>query len=102
MTGMAERADAAHGDAAHSDRAHGDAASGQPRRHEQPGDWGWHGSWGRWSRIGAWVSAIILIVINFTWHYNQSADPWLYGLAAILILILLRDRYRRKNAWRDE
>lgn len=108
---MAERADAAHGDTAHGGASRatpaGPAASagpaaGQPRRHEQPGDWGWHGSWGRWSRIGAWVSAIILIVVNFTWHYNQSADPWLYGSAAALILILLRDRYRRKNAWRDE
>jgi uncharacterized protein DUF2631 len=97
MTGMAERADAAHGGT-----AHGDAATGPPRRHEQPGDWGWHGSWGKWSRIGAWISAISLIAINFTWHYNQSADPWLYGSAALLILILLRDRYRRKNAWRDE
>lgn len=89
---MAERADAAHGD----------PAGELPHRHEQPEDWGWHAAWGKWSRIGAWISAILLISINFTWHYNQSADPWLYGLAALLILILLRDRYRRKNAWRDE
>ena len=72
-----------------------------PLRHERPEDWGWHGSFGKWSRIGAWVSVLLLLSLNFTWHYNQSADPWLYGVAAALILILIRDRARRKNAWRD-
>ena len=76
--------------------------TGTRHRHERPEDWGWHGAFGKWSRIGAWVSVILLIALNFTWHYNQSADPWLFGTAAALVLILIRDRYRRKNAWRDE
>jgi hypothetical protein len=71
-------------------------------RRERPEDWGWHGSFGKWSRIAAWLSVVALISMNFTWYYNQSADPWLFGTAAALILILIRDRYRRKNAWRDE
>jgi len=74
----------------------------QPHRHEQPSDWGWTGAWGKWARIGGWVSVVILVLVNFTWHYNDSADPWIYGSAAVLVLILLRDRYRRKNAWREE
>jgi uncharacterized protein DUF2631 len=96
MTGMAERADAAH------DAAHGDAASGPPRRHEQPGDWGWHGSWGKTSRIGGWACVVILCLLNVTTYYNTAQAPWLYGTAGILALILIRDRYTRKNAWRDE
>jgi hypothetical protein len=93
---MAERADAAHGAGA----AHGDPATG--RRHEQPGDWGWHGSWGKTSRIGGWACVVILCLINVTTYYNTAQAPWLYGTAGILALILIRDRYTRKNAWRDE
>ena len=96
---MAERADAAHGDTAHGDAAHGDAAG---HRHEQPGDWGWHGSWGKTARIGGWFCVIVLCLINVTTYYNTAQAPWLYGTAGILALILIRDRYTRKNAWRDE
>ena len=82
--------------------AHTTDAHQQPHRHERPEDWGWHGSFGKWSRVAAWVSVVLLIMLNFTWYYNQSADPWLFGVAALLVLILLRDRARRKNAWREE
>ncbi len=95
---MAERADAAHGAGA----AHGEAATGQSRRQEQPGDWGWHGSWGKSARIGGWVCVVILGLMNVTTYYNTAQAPWLYGTAGILALILIRDRYTRKNAWRDE
>jgi Protein of unknown function (DUF2631) len=98
MTGMAERAGAAHGATASGDAAH-DAPT---QRHEQPGDWGWHGSWGKSSRIGGWACVIILCLINVTTYYNTAQAPWLYGTAGILALILIRDRYTRKNAWRDE
>lgn len=89
---MADRADAAHGD----------AAAGLPQRHEEPGDWGWHGSWGKSARIGGWACVVILCLINLTTYYNTAQAPWLYGTAGLLALILIRDRYTRKNAWRDE
>jgi hypothetical protein len=89
---MAERPDASHGD----------VESEQPHRHEQPEDWGWHGTWGKSARIGAIVSVIVLCLMNVTTYYNTAQAPWLYGIAALLVLILIRDRYRRKNAWRDE
>ena len=88
---MADRADASHRD----------AATQQPHRHEQTGDWGWHGSWGKWARIGGWVSVVIICLLNVTTYYNTAQAPWLYGSVAVIVLLLVRDRYRRKNAWRD-
>ena len=91
---MAERADASHGEAA--------IEQPEPHRHERPEDWGWHGSWGRWARIGGWVTAIILLLLNVTTYYNTAQAPWLYGCVAVIVLLLIRDRYRRKNAWREQ
>ena len=86
-----------------AEASHGGPAAehGEARRHEQPEDWGWHAAWGRWARIGGWVSVISLLVLNTSWHYNQSADPWILGFVLLLVGMLLRDRYRRKNAWRQ-
>ncbi len=89
---MAERADASHRDA---------ATQQQPHRHEQPEDWGWHGSWGKSAQIGGWVSVVILCLLNVTTYYNTAQAPWIYGTAGLLVLVLIRDRYRRKNSWRD-
>ena len=91
---MAERADAAHGDTTHGDV--------ETQRHERPEDWGWHAAWGKTSRIGGWFCVLVLCLINVTTYYNTAQAPWLYGTAGILALILIRDRYTRKNAWRDE
>lgn len=88
---MAERADAAH--AGQHGQTH--------RQHERPADWGWHGAFGKWARIGGWVSVVVLLLQNVTTYYNTSQSPWIYGTAALLVLLLVRDRYRRKNAWRD-
>ncbi|HEY7100149.1 MAG TPA: hypothetical protein VH573_00750 [Mycobacteriales bacterium] len=78
------------------------ATTEQPHRHEQPEDWGWNGAWGKWARIGGWISVVVLLLLNVTTYYNTAQAPWLYGTIAVLVLLLVRDRYRRKNAWRDE
>lgn len=83
----------------HDERQAEDETPG--RRHERPEDWGWHAEWGRWARAAGWVSAGLLILLNFTWRYDRVASIWLNGLAALLVLLLLRDYYRRKNAWRE-
>lgn len=90
---MADRADASH------PAAHPDGPAESP--HERPEDWGWHAEFGRWARIGGWVSVVVLLLQNVTTYYNTSQSPWLYGITALLILILVRDRFRRKNAWRQ-
>jgi hypothetical protein len=78
------------------------AEDGTPgHRHERPEDWGWHGGWGRWARVGGWLCVALLIGLNFTTRYNRVESVWLYGVAALLVALLIRDWYRRKNAWRE-
>ena len=72
-----------------------------PDRHERPEDWGWHAELGRLSRIAGWLSVLVLLGMNFTPHYNKSQDVWIYGLTIIIVLMLVRDYVRRKNAWRS-
>ena len=45
---------------------------------------------------------MILCLLNVTTYYNTAQAPWLYGVVGLLVLVLIRDRYRRRNAWRDE
>ena len=73
----------------------------ETHRHERPEDWGWHGAFGKWARIGGWASVIFLVLNNVTTFYNTAHAPWLYGTTAVLVLILVRDHFRRKNAWRQ-
>jgi hypothetical protein len=68
---------------------------------EHPTDWGWHGEWGRASRVGGWVVAIILLVMITTTHYNGQGTFYLAAFAGAIILALIWDRQRRKNAWRQ-
>jgi hypothetical protein len=72
-----------------------------PVRHERPEDWGWHGAFGVWARVGGWISVGALCLMNVTTYYNTAQAPWIYGIAGLLVLILVRDRFRRKNAWRE-
>ena len=83
-----------HADTEHAERA-------ERHRHERPEDWGWHGEFGKWARIGGWLSVGALLLLNVTTYYNTSQSPWLYGIAGGIAAILIRDRYRRKNAWRN-
>jgi hypothetical protein len=70
-------------------------------RHERPEDWGWHGEFGKWARVAGWVSAALLILLGFTTRYSRTELIWVDGFAGLLILMLLLDHYRRKNAWRS-
>jgi fatty acid desaturase len=67
---------------------------------EHPTDWGWHGEWGRASRIAGWITAIILLLMIGATHYNFSGAAWLIGFAAAIVGGLIWDMQRRKNAWR--
>ena len=56
---------------------------------EHPEDWGWHGEWGKTSRIGGWIVAIILVVMMTATHYNRQGTLFLGLSAGLLVLALL-------------
>ena len=68
---------------------------------ESPSDWGWHGEWGRVGRVGAWVAAIILLLMATATHYNESGTAWLVFFAVAIIVYQIWDIRRRRNAWRQ-
>lgn len=67
---------------------------------EHPSMWGWHGDWGRWSRVAGWVVIGILLVMITATHYNDSGTMWLIIFAAGIFVALLWDIRRRRSAWR--
>jgi hypothetical protein len=67
---------------------------------EHPTDWGWHGEWGRASRVAGVVVAIILLLMTTATHYNDSGSIWLVALAIAMLAGVAWDTRRRKNAWR--
>jgi uncharacterized protein DUF2631 len=102
----------------HSGRGQGHQTSaqvtGQPRReegivrageapitHERPEDWGWHHDMGKWGRRLLIIPIVVLLVMVFGNHRGNIENIYLIGSAAILVLILLWDARRRKNAWRS-
>jgi uncharacterized protein DUF2631 len=68
---------------------------------EHPEDWGWHGEWGRAARVAGWVVVAILLVMITATHYNEQGTLFLCLFAAGLVIALIWDRQRRKNAWRS-
>lgn len=70
-------------------------------RHEQPADWGWHTEMGKVARYAGWLSALVLVLLVFSTHGSKWELVWSVGFAAVLVFSLLRDRTRRKNAWRS-
>lgn len=95
-----------HGAAGNGAVGNGAVGNGAPEGaeygHERPQDWGWHAELGKWARLAGWVSIVAILLLNFTTHYNNAQDVWLYGVAGVLLLALLRDWYVRRNAWRAD
>ena len=68
---------------------------------EHPSDWGWHGEWGRAARVGGWIVAIILLLMMTATHYNLMGHLFLGISAALIVVVLLWDRQRRRTSWRS-
>jgi hypothetical protein len=79
---------------------HADETAHEPQ--DRPEDWGWHGETGKWARGAGWVSVAVLLLMNLGNQTRHNENIWLTAVAALLVVILLRDRHRRKNAWRDK
>ena len=72
-----------------------------PIEHERPEEWGWHGEMGKWGRRLAIIPILFLIAMVFGNHEGKLEDFWLVGIALFLVLLLVVDARRRKNAWRS-
>lgn len=76
-------------------------AGEHPVTHEEPADWGWHAETGKKGRIAAWVAVLIMLSYLIGNHEGRVEDLWVVGTAAVMVLILVWDIFRRKNAWRS-
>lgn len=75
-------------------------ADAHPVEHERPEDWGWHGETGKWGRVGAWISVLFMLAYLIGNHEGRVEDIWVVSIAGVMVLILLMDWRRRRNAWR--
>ena len=76
-------------------------ADAHPVEHERPEEWGWHGEMGKWGRRLAVIPILFLVLMIFGNHRGKLEDIWLIGFAALMVLLLVVDARRRKNAWRS-
>lgn len=69
-------------------------------RDEPSAEWGWHGSFPRATRIAGWISAIVMFVMIYNNHENNTENVWLIGIGLAIIVLLLLDLRRQRTAWR--
>jgi hypothetical protein len=82
----------------HAPEAHG--APDAHSEHERPEDWGWHGETGKWGRVGAWIAVLATLTYLIGNHEGRVENLWILGVALTMVVLLLWDARRRKNAWR--
>jgi hypothetical protein len=73
----------------------------EPVEHERPEEWGWHGEMGKWGRRLTIIPILFLLAMLFGNHRGKLEDIWLIGFAVLMIVLLVVDSRRRKNAWRS-
>jgi hypothetical protein len=77
-------------------------AGAHPVEHERPEEWGWHGQTGKLGRAGAVVATVfLLLLVVGNEPFPSTGHVWVIGIVAFIVLILLWDSRRRKNAWRS-
>lgn len=80
------------------ERKQGGVNSVDPRD-EPSAEWGWHGSFPKLAQIGGWISAVLMFVMIYNNHENNTENVWLVGGGLAIIVILLLD-LRRQRRWR--
>jgi hypothetical protein len=71
-----------------------------PIQHERPEEWGWHHEMGKFGRIALVLPIAFLIAMLWGNHQGDIENIYLIGFAVGIVVILLWDVRRRKNAWR--
>jgi hypothetical protein len=74
----------------------------EPITHESPEEWGWHGEMGKWGRRLAIIPILFIVAYLYGNHRGRIEDVWLIVIAVLMVLVLVWDRFRRKNAWRSK
>lgn len=77
-------------------------ADEHPVEHERPEEWGWHGEMGKWGRRLAIIPILFILAYLYGNHRGRIEDEYIVGVAVLMILVLIWDRFRRKNAWRTK
>lgn len=72
----------------------------QPIVHERPEEWGWHAEMGKWGRRLVIFPILFILAYLYGNHRGRVEDVWLIAVAVLMVLLLVWDRFRRKNAWR--
>jgi hypothetical protein len=94
-TGSAVEHVSAHGAVEHSE-GHGEHdSSGDPQ------NWGQHHEFGGMARKAGWIVVVILLLNLLVTHYNKAGFVAILLTVGGLVISLLWDRNRRKNAWRE-
>jgi Protein of unknown function (DUF2631) len=75
-------------------------AAEQPITHERPEEWGWHHEMGKWGRRLTIIPILFTLAYLYGNHRGRVEDVWIIAIAALMVLLLIYDRFRRKNAWR--
>jgi hypothetical protein len=84
-----------------STREEGIVRAGEtPIQHERPEEWGWHHEMGKYGRLALVLPVAFLIAMLFGNHDGDVENIWLIGTAALIVVIMIWDARRRKNAWR--
>ena len=77
-------------------------AGEQPIEHERPEEWGWHHQMGGLGRKLIVLPLIFLVAMLWGNHRGRIEDVWLIGISVAVVLFVLWDWRRRRNAWRAE
>jgi uncharacterized protein DUF2631 len=72
-----------------------------PIEHERPEEWGWHHEMGKGGRMLLVLPVVFLIAMIFGNHEGDVENIYLIAFAVGIVVILLWDIRRRKNAWRS-
>ncbi len=83
-------------------------AQGVDPQEEPSVDWGWHGGFPKGTQIAGWFSVFALLMMILTNHSGvlnggssiSSAEFWMMGIAAGMVVGLIYDLRRRRAAWR--
>jgi Protein of unknown function (DUF2631) len=81
-------------------RTTGSAVSKVDPRDEPSAEWGWHGTFPRGTRIAAFATGVILLLMLIGNHTGETENLYLIFTAAIIFGALILDAILARHRWR--